>query len=760
MKFVLLFIFIIFCSFTLYSQKEEYKVKGQVIEEESGTPIAGVIIHIPERHKYLGTSNQKGEFEITLEGGRKVINFTLLGYTPTVVEVDVRSITGYLSIELESSPIEIKDVNVIATRPEPIGARKFKPEQANRYAGSLGDPARMVRSFAGVQALNDGRNDIIIRGNSPLGLQWRIDGFEIPNPNHHGGMGLTGSAVTLLNTNLLSNSDFYLGGWEANLSNAISGIFDLNMRGPNDIKDQSYWFQTGWNGFEAGTEGNFDKNNKTSYLVDYRYSFLDVIEKLGLSMDFVPAYQDFTFKTTTQINEKHALEVLGIWGDSDMLIEGIDEYPTMPEKINTGSTTILAGVTHQFKIKKNESITSKLSYVNSDVYSEVIDNNKPLWRENSKEGKYSFNSEYRLRLKASQVFTAGVIYDLYDINYNEWSDVDDTGFREISDEEGYLSFIRGFAQYQKYIANKIKATIGLSSSYLTLNGSYAIEPRFSFKYRFNSAESLTLAGGCYSQMQARPIYFTRDNDGVETNRDLGFTKNVQAILSYNWAFHAKWNLKAEVYYQYLYNIPVVNDPNSTLSTLNLGADYYLPRLDSLINKGKGYNYGLEVTVERYFQNHFYMLANGSLYSSKYSTGFNKTKYSTTFNGNYSFNLTGGYEWIFKKGNALLFDLKGSFAGGQRYTPLDRDASIAAGKEILDYTKTNTEQLSSYLRIDFKITYRVNAPKCIYDFSIDLQNLTNHQNPYFVDYNFTASDVEQIAYNQQSFMPLFTFKIIW
>lgn len=760
MKLMSLFIFVMVCSLPLYSQNNEYKVKGQVIENGTSNPIAGVIIHIAEDQKYLGTTNQNGEFEIILNGGRNLINFTLLGFQPTAVEVDVRSITEYLSVTLESSPIELKDANIIATRPDPIGARKFKPEQANRYAGSLGDPARMVRSFAGVQTLNDSRNDIIIRGNSPIGLQWRVDGFEVPNPNHHGGMGLTASTVTLLNTNLLSNSDFYLGGWGANFSNATSGIFDLNMRGQNEIKKQSYWFQTGWNGFEVGTEGNFDKNNKTSYLVDYRYSFLDLINKLGFDMGFAPEYQDLTFKTTAQINDKHSLEILGIWGDSYIILEGQDDFTNLSEKIKTGSQTMLAGITHKFKIKNNQSITSRLSYIKSDVYTDVIEDTSPVWLENSDEQKYSFNSEYLRRLGIGKTFTVGVNFDLYDVNYNESTDVGNNILSLITDEDGSLSLIRGFAQYQTYITDNIKTTIGVNSSYLTLNGSYSIEPRFSLKYSFNSAKSITFAAGNYSQMQPRPIYFTRDNNNIETNRDLGFTQNAQAILSYNWAFNSKWNLKAEAYYQYLYDIPVVDNPNSTLSTINFGADYHLPRLDSLVNKGNGYNYGLELTVERYFQNNFYMLVNGSLYSSKYSNGFTDIEYSTSFDGNYSFNLTGGYEWNINKRESLLFDLKGSFAGGKRYTPIDREASIIAGDEVFDYSKTNSEQLAPYLRSDLKITYRINFPKFLWDFSIDFQNLTNHKNPHLVDYHFTATDVEQITYYQQAFMPMFTFKITW
>lgn len=767
MKLILFFSLFSFICLPLFSKEDKYIVLGRVTQENIKNPIENVAIYSVGNNKFLGTTDVNGEFKIEIKAGRQILQFVLIGYQPIIVEVDVRSIVEYLSISLETSSIDIDDVMVIGSKAKQISAERFNPEQASRYAGSLGDPARMVRSFAGVQVLNDSRNDIIVRGNSPIGLQWRVDGFEIPNPNHHGGMGLTGSVVTLLNTNLLTNSDFYLGGWGANFSNATSGIFDLKMRGGDDIKKELYWSQVGWNGIELGAEGNFDKDNKSSYMVDYRYSFLGIMERLGMDIGVTPEYQDFTFKTTTQVGNNHTLSLLGIFGKSNINVGNGDEFTNMSEIVKTGSGMIFTGITHEFKIKDNQFLTSKLSFIENKVNTNVEDGENSKrneniygWNENSTENKYSFFSEYLLRFKADKIFTAGLNIDVFDVNYNErWENKTDS--KIISDEDGSLSLIRAFAQYQTSITGRVKTTVGVNTSYLTLNGSYSIEPRLSFKYSFNSKKSISFATGSYSQMQPRPIYFTRNSkNGVDTNKDLKFSKNIQAILSYNWALNYKWHLKAEAYYQYLYDIPVVNNPNSTISLINVGADYYIPRYDSLVNKGNGENYGFELTIERYFQNNFYLLMNGSLYRSKYSNGFNEIKYSTCFDGNYSFNLTGGYELRLNKSNQLLFDLKFSYAGGKRYTPIDNEASKLSGKEVFDYNRTNSKQLSSYTRADFKISYRVNALKFMCDFSIDLQNFTNQKNPYLIDYTFKEGDIEQIIYNQQGFIPMVTFKIIW
>lgn len=752
MKKKLLFILCLLISISAYSQSNKHNIKGRVAEKESNIPIEGVLI-LDTKYVRLGLTDKNGEFNVQADAGRQLIKFAIIGYNTVVAEVDVRPITEFISVDLEQSILELNEITVTGVKTEPIGAKTFNPEMSSRFAGSLGDPARMVRSFAGVQSLDDSRNDIIIRGNSPTGLQWRVDGFEIPNPNHFGGHGLTGSPVTLLNTGLLTNSDFYLGGWDASYSNATSGIFDIKMRGQNDIKERKHWGQIGWNGLELGTEGNYDKNKKTTYLADYRYSFLGLMGEMGFNTGFTPEYQDFTFKTTAEIGDKHFISLLAIWGDSSLDNTGNNTA------ISTGTQTSLIGLYHQYKIKANQQINSRLSYIQTDVDTHIKNNNISNWKESSYEGKYSFSSDYSLRFETSKLLTTGMNIDVYDINYNELL-LTNSIFRPITDEDGYMSLVRGFVQYQTNITNRIKTTVGVNASYLILNNTYSIEPRVSFKYHINNTKSLSFALGKYGQIQTRPLYFTKDENGIETNKDIGFTKNIQAILAYSWALNPAWHLKAEVYYQYLYNVPVVNNPNSTLTTLNFGAGYYIPRLENLVNKGKGYNYGIELTIEKYFQNNFYILVNGSLFSSKYSNGFNNNKYSTNFDSNFTLNLNGGYEWNISNRHTLLIDIKSTIAGGQHYTPLDKKASIEAGKAVYDYAKTNTEQLSNYFRTDLKITYRMNTPKFICDFAIDFQNITNHKNPYLIDYDFNGDDLEQITYYQQGFMPMFTFKIIF
>ena len=316
------------------------------------------------------------------------------------------------------------------------GARTFSTEETFRFAGSLGDPARMVRSFAGVIPANDSRNDIIIRGNSPIGVQWSLDGVEVANLNHFNtGVGMTGGQVTLLNTNLLSNSDFHMSAWPASYGNALAGIFDLKMRKGNNKKHE-FWAQTGFNGIELGSEGYFSKKSTSSYLVSYRYSIPDLMEKMGFYKGITPKYQDLTMKLDFDLNEKNHLSIIGLWGisgiefvTSEVTQIDIDAnfFQKTDQRIAVNSNTLIVGATHSVDFTPKTKLTTLFSFVRSDTHMPVdtmslIQPNaewKTLWDESALEDKYSLHTKLEHRFTYNSSIEAGLKYDLYNVTYLE-----------------------------------------------------------------------------------------------------------------------------------------------------------------------------------------------------------------------------------------------------------------------------------------------------------------------------------------------------
>ena len=765
-------------------------VRGVVVSGDPAHELVQASIYVVGSNPAIGTvTDEQGNFAFRVPAGRQKLRIISVGFQ--MQEIDILVNTGkevVLNVVLEPLLFELKGVEVVAKhdKSRPInkltvtGARTFSTEETFRFAGSLGDPARMVRSFPGVIPANDSRNDIIIRGNSPIGVQWSLDGVEIPNLNHFNtGVGMTGGQVTMLNTNLLANSDFHMSAWPAPYGNAMAGIFDLQMRKGNNQKHE-FWGQMGFNGIEAGSEGYFSKNNTSSYLVSYRYSIPDLMEKLGFYSGITPKYQDFTMKLNFDINKKNQLSVIGLYGSSGINFVtsevGMVEFDEdllgqYDQRIKIDAKTYILGVTHRVDFTTKTKLTTLLSLVRSDTHMPVDTMSmtqpnaewQPLWDEKALEDKYSCYSKIEHRFSYASLIEAGVKYDLYNVNYLEKESYsDERGFFTNVDKKGSFGLWRVYTQYRQNIASRLILTGGLHGMYLDMNNTYSVEPRFGARYTPVSKHTFALAGGLYSQMIPRSFYFIRTltpQGEIElSNKKLGFMKSAHADFSYSWSFASDWHFKAETYYQWLYNIPVKNDPNETYTILQAGGagENVIMREGNLVNKGTGKNYGVEFTVEKFMSKNYYLLFNSTLYRSTYTNGFNKKEWSTVFDGKYLFNLASGYELTLKKGWTLFADIKGSLAGGTRYTPVLEEESKKERKVVFDITRMNELQLRNYFRTDLRIGYRRNGKKFTDELALDLQNLTNQRNIYSLIY-----DIDEGTYKEtllQGFVPMVTYRV--
>ncbi|MFC2111606.1 TonB-dependent receptor, partial [Bacteroidota bacterium] len=582
-------------------------------------------------------TNLTGEFKLeNVSIGRQGINVSYMGYSPTKLNNLIVS-SGkevVLIIELKEMVITTEEVVITAKQDKnqasnkmaTVSARSFSVEETERFAGSLGDPSRMVANYAGVMMANDSRNDIIIRGNSPSGLLWRLDGIEIPNPNHFGSFGTTGGPVSMLNNNLLTNSDFFTSAFPAEFGNAISGVFDLKMRAGNNQKHE-YVGQIGFNGFELGAEGPFSKENKASYLANYRYSTLDVFSKLGLDIgigEAIPQYQDLTFKMNFPGTKFGNFSLIGMGGLSYIELNDSEKakaddnsedsnYDYGGVDLNYGSDMGIIALSNVYFFNKTTRLktivsilaTRATTYIDSlkfDTIGDLIPNsNYQFYASEGTEVKYSFNTHLKKKFSAKDNASAGIYIDLYKVNYLDSvldSDSLTTQFRRGLDIKGNVSLLRYYAQWQHNFSDKFTLNSGIYSHYIFLNNEISIEPRLGLKYNLSNNQSLSFGYGLHSMMQPRINYFiqTRLSDGsyIRTNEDVKMTRSNQFVIAYDKLFSEQIRLKTEVYYQSLFNVPVSKE-YPEFSTVNSGDDFYSPLLDSLINEGTGTNYGLELT---------------------------------------------------------------------------------------------------------------------------------------------------------------------
>ncbi len=752
---ILLIICVLFSISIKASAQHNYTqtVRGIIVDKASQSPIPGAYIKIINQNPPLvAVSDANGNFKLTnVPVGLIDIQVEMISYQNVLLR-NIKLTSGkelVLTIEMEEKVTNIDKIVINGYRKDRplnnmanVSARSFSVEDADRYAGSWMDPARMVSNYAGVMAIGDQRNDIIIRGNSPLGVLWRLEDIDIPNPNHFGTLGTTGGPVSILNNNTLSNSDFFTGAFPAEYGNATAGIFDLNLRSGNNEK-QEYTAQISMNGLELGAEGPFSKNG-ASYLIYYRYSNLKFFDLIGLNygVSGVPQFQDLTFKINIPKTKTGKWEMFGIGGKSYILALYKDRDPddwTFGHgdlDFRFGSDMGAVGITNRYFFNNTTRLETAVSLSGSQnsarVDSAFKDRPSELYYgDRSYEIRYSANTKFIKKINAKNTFNAGVSCEFYEINYqdsvkNKFSD-EFIKLSEANDETPAL--IQSYVQIQHKFSQNLLIYSGIHYQLFTLNNSMFFEPRASFRWNFTENQSFTGGFGYHSQLAPRLIYFIQteldDSSKIYTNKDLDFYKSKHFVFGYNWLINKNLRLKIETYYQYLYDIPV-EQKASTYSLINYGTKFFVDRIDSLVNGGTGKNYGIELTFEKFLSQNYYFLITASVFDSKY-TASDGIERNTAFNGNYVINGLCGYTFEFNKNNSLSIDSKVVFAGNKRYIPVDIDKSNLYGVEILDYSQAYEPQYDPYFRLDGRISYHKNFKKFNTELAFDVQNLTNHKN---------------------------------
>ena len=765
------------------AQQQYYQViRGTVSDSYSGSPLPGANIVLLNTNPPKGTSaDENGRFVLkNVPAGRQSLRISFIGYKTLILnDIVVTSAKQVvLNIKLEENVVTVGETEIVAKQRKDrpinpmalVSARSFTVDETNRYAGSYGDPARMAANYAGVVMSRDNRNDIVVRGNSPTGLQYRIDGIEITNPNHFGATGTTGGPVTLLNTNLLTNSDFLTGAFPAQYGNAISGIFDLKMRAGNS-KKREYWGQLGWNGLEFGLEGPFSKKSDASYIAAYRYSFTDLLSMMGINIPEVARYQDLSFKINIPTKNAGVFSLTGIGGTSSIKIADSDKkqehwtFPEHGEDINNGSALAVFGISNIFFINSKTTVKTELSLVASEVHSKIdtftVQFPKPfLWAgEKSAEFKYTVSSVFSKKINAKNRFDTGIKTDFYVVNYAD-SQYYFNVYKHFTNIKTNFNIIQSFGQWEYRFNNKLTSSAGLHYLLFTLNGSSSVEPRFGLRWDINSVQSLNFGVGLLSEIQPRMIYFVQTKlpggDYTLTNKNMGLSKSLQFVLGYNRLLTENLRLKAETYYQHLYNIPVTPDIPQ-YSILNAGTDFYIERQDSLVNAGTGTNYGLELTLEKFFSKNYFFLFTASLYQSQYK-GFDKVERSTAYNGNYVFNAVGGYELPLgkMKNRVLTFGLRITWSGGRPYVPYDQAETVKLGRVVYDWKRAYQERYDDYFRSSFRFGLKRNSRKVSTELIFDLQYRANYTYVYL--YRIDVKTGEIVKNFKMGFYPMSTIRV--
>ncbi len=774
MKKIIFVVAMLVTSWTIYAQDHVQTFRGTVVDKESQMPLTGANIMILESDPMLGTSTDfDGTFRIeNVPIGRKTISISYLGYEPLVAP-NILITTGkevVMEFELTESLVTMDEVVVTAenekTRPinemAVASARSFSVEETGRYASSLFDPARMAQNFAGISTTggtSDLFNEIIVRGNSPRGVLWRLEGIEIPNPNHFGGLGNSGGGISMLSSSMLSSSDFYTGAFPAEFGNATSGVFDLNLRKGNNQK-REHSLMVGILGTEVASEGPFGKPGGASYLVNFRYSTLGILQKIGLNPvgDVLPEYGDLSFNLNFPRTGAGTFNLFALAGkniasfdvDADSTLW---EYDDDHEGFEERQTVATVGLGHRLLLSDNSYLHTVVaaSVDRSDDDEYYLDKNDNYRKIDDFQYQFSnyiyrVTSTYHKKLNNRNTFEVGGIasYHKYDFFARDFYDAG-TNFETYLQDTGSAGQLQGFIQWKHRINESWTLTGGIHANYYALSKHGSIEPRIASKWTVNDATSFHMALGMHSKPE-HPVFHlaetvSSDGEGTFPNKNLDYLKSLHAVAGYDHYFSKDLRIKAEVYYQHLYDVPVEesNDLNTILNVLDVWDALDVGKSN---NSGKGRNYGIDLTLEKTFSKSYYFLMTGSLFSSKFKTPEGKW-FNTRFNSGYQLNLLGGKEFVTGQEKNKIFGLNGKFVinGGNRVTPIDLAASREENRSIRDFDNYLGESIGTYYRFDIGISYKINKKSKTHSIMLDIQNVTNRLNPLGQYYRASTQNIE-------------------
>lgn len=777
------------CVLNVNAQELSQTIKGKVIDADSKMELIGVNVLVRANEELIGsTTDSEGLFKMkNVPVGRHNIEVTYLGYEPAVLKA-VLLTSGkelFLNIELTESTLDLKTVVVTAKHDKTktinematVSARSFSVEETSRYAAAFNDPSRMAQNYAGVTisgGSSDLYNEIIVRGNSPRGVLWRLEGIEIPNPNHFGSMGNSGGAISMLSSSTLSNSDFYTGAFPSEFGNATSGVFDLNMRNGNSEK-REYAFMFGALGIELAAEGPFSENSNASYLVNYRYSTLSALEAVGLSPtgDVLPKYQDLSFKINLPTEDAGVFSIFGLGGKNSAYFQPERDSSSWDDEddkygFQENQTVGTIGLSHRYLLTnksyiKTVAVASHEGYVDNEYWYDENQNYRQIVEEENtfKNNTFRITSSYTNKLNARNTFKTGIILSHLDFSFDAKYNDDDI-LKTYLKNKGNTQMLQAYAHWKYRFNEKVTLNSGVHYTRFFLNGNQSIEPRAALKWQYNPKASLSAAIGIHSKPEHVAFYLIEetvgDNETRKTpNKGLDIVKSMHAVLAYDRKLGDNLQLKAELYYQHLYDVPIDAEPNSFGSIINVADIWDILGPGEANNNGTARNYGLDLTLERFFNNGYYFMFTGSLFDSKY-TAQNGKEYNTRYNSNFQTNLLGGKEFKVGKSKKSIFGINGKilFAGGNRQTPIDLDASIDAGETVRDWDNYLGDQAPAYFRFDIGMSYKINKKRMTHTIGIDVQNVTNRLNVDFSVFNPNTNKI--MNYYQTGLFPNFNYRI--
>lgn len=746
-------LFLVFISLNSFAQNTQ-TIKLHLVDEQTKNPIEGANVTISKYNLSTTTDSQGnarfdnvplGRFEMevsSVEYGKYIYKELLLENSKQLV----------LNLELQVLGTELDELQVTTASSKNsalMSVESITNEQIMRYPATFFDPARLTMSFAGVANTNDQANNISVRGNAPEFVQWRLEGVEIVNPNHLSNAGMfsdkpaaVGGGTNILSAQMLGNMDFLSGAFPSGYANALSGVFDMNLRNGNNEKYQ-HVVQAGLLGLDLSSEGPISKKRGSSYLFNYRYSFTGLLAQAGVNFGGEAiTFQDVAFTLNFPTRKAGTFTVFGMGGlSSNEFAPDADSTKWESSKdfanVDFYGRMGLMGAKHNIKLFKKWNL-------HTVVVNSASENLRNAYREN-----VNVNYDYSAKnyLSFSTVLSGG-LNKLWAASGGVNITHQYSKFNFIDSDQLFFSLDNLIIQPHLRLTNREKSrfnyNVGFVAPYYSLSNSQYFEPRVSANYYLTPKHILKTAYGLHSQVLTNRLAFYLPYKP---------TRSHHFNLGYQFNPDNKQTFYVEAFYQNIFNVSKFDSLYvSTLNGYEVGNftnGYY-----QFNQTNQGRNFGVELSYKRYLDKGFFALANATFYKSQFKAFDNKF-YNTRYAGDYIYNVTLGKEW--EKSNGKLYGLNTriNWVGGFRDYYINVDEDDYYYYFAYDFKSPLVVKYDDYFRVDLRAYIKRTKKRGSETISLDIQNLTNREN---AAYNYYDTYLNQVVLKKQlGLIPMINYR---
>lgn len=744
----LIFAIIITVLITVNSQAQDMGgISGKVIDKINQQPVIGAVVEIIGTGIKTGTDDNGFYYFESVPAGRYSLRYSSIGYILLILDNIVVN-SGVITDKLAELDIVATDEIVVEderfTKPGDIATslKNLTSDEIRSTPGGFEDVGRVVQTLPGVSFVNDGRNDLIVRGGSPAENLFIVDNAYVPNINHFGSQGATGGPTSIINLDFIRDVNFITGGFSAKYGDKLSSVLEIKQREGSRIKLMAD-LNLSATGFGAVLEGPIGSEKKGSWLVSAKRSYLDFIFNAA-GFGFVPEYYAFQGKGVYDLNKKNTLTLNIISNIDKVKFNNTDEEKKQNNSVllDNDQWGYVVGAEWKSLLSSKSYSTVNLTrtFTNYNYTGNDVVTNTEYFKNISKEGETSLKAEYNIQVITTGQLTVGLEGKLVNFR-NEIKKAQDTLYFidpvtksryildpvNITDERNTYK-AAAFAQWTQFIANRIKLNVGLRYDYFEfIEKKNYLSPRASAQINLLHDLYLNLSYGIFYQS---PSYVWLISNPI--NRNLEDIRADHYIAGLEYIIMPDLKASVEVYYKKYSNYPV-SEERPYFILANNGGNFENQNnfgLEPLLSQGTGFANGIEFFVQKAFSKNYYFNASLSIFQAKY-TSLDGVERNSDFDNRVLFTTFGGYQF----GDGWTLGGKFRFVGGRPYTPIN---PVDGTQLVSEY---NSARLPNFYSLDLRLDKKWTFSSWTLNTYIDIQNITGRKNVTGYKWNKYTNEIE-------------------